>query len=337
MHFCTMKYLLFAFLSYILLGCPAAKTSIDTSIEKTVKTYQIAFYNVENLFDTINAPEKRDGEYTPEGSKEWDTEKYLQKLDRIAQVIASIDSVETLAAIGLAEIENLLVLEDLSKHKSIAHLGLQIIHKESLDFRGIDVALLYNPKLLKEIERNFIEVDINDGGKTTRDILKARLVDNSNDTVVVYVNHWPSRWGGTEASNPKRIAAATALRMNLDKEKPDSKVLIIGDLNDYPINESVISVLGADSVLGGRLYNATFPIHADSTQGTHAYRGHWGVLDHAILSNNLMTDIDSVYVHKRPYMLYKTRNGDWFPSRTHSGKKYFAGYSDHLPIVVNFK
>ena len=333
MHFCNMNYILFSVASCIILSC----TAVKTPAVKSAKNYQIAFYNVENLFDTINAPEKRDGEYTPEGSKEWDTKKYLQKLDRIAQVIASIDSLESLAAIGLAEIENRLVLEDLSKHKSIAHLGLQILHKESPDFRGIDVALLYNPKILKEIESNFIEVDINDSGKTTRDILKARLVDNSNDTILIYVNHWPSRWGGREASNRKRIAAATALKMDLDKEELGCKIMIMGDLNDYPINESVISVLGADSVIGGRLYNATFPIHADSTQGTHAFRGHWGVLDHAILSNNLMADIDSVYVHKRSYMLYQTRNGDWFPSRTHSGKKYFAGYSDHLPIVVNFK
>jgi len=328
-----MRYYLFFVISTLILSCTAQNQPKD----KQNKNYQIAFYNVENLFDTINAPGKRDGEYTPSGAKEWDTEKYKQKLDRIAQVIASIDSTESLAAIGLAEIENRLVLEDLSKHKSIVELGLKIIHKESPDFRGIDVAMLYNPALLTEIESVFIEVNMNDSGKTTRDILKARLVDNTNDTILVYVNHWPSRWGGQEVTNRKRIAAATALKKDLDREKSDCKVLIIGDLNDYPTNESVLTVLGADSVIGERLYNATFPIHADKNQGTHAYRGNWGVLDHAILSNNLMQNVDSVYVHKKQYMLYENNAGKWFPSRTHSGKKYFAGYSDHLPIVVNFK
>ena len=142
--------------SYLLLTFIGVSTFSCSQTNRT-----IAFYNVENLFDTINAPGKRDGEYTPCGAKEWDTEKYKQKLDRIAQVIASIDSTESLAAIGLAEIENRLVLEDLSKHKSIVELGLKIIHKESPDFRGIDVAMLYNPALLTEIESVFIEITVN--------------------------------------------------------------------------------------------------------------------------------------------------------------------------------
>ncbi len=331
-----MKYLPLFILSLLLWVCPAH----DIPVANQSKNYQIAFYNVENLFDTINEPGKRDGEYTPVGSKEWDTKKYLEKLDRIAQVIASIDSTETLAAIGLAEVENLRVLEDLVKQKRIAHLRLKIIHQESPDFRGIDVALLYNPKLINPVSFKFLNVDLNDSGKTTRDILVAEMVDFTNDTMTIFVNHWPSRWGGQDKTEPKRIAAAQTLRKELSKEEIQTQnILILGDLNDYPDNKSVWEVLDADSSAAndGTLYNATYAIHADSTQGTHAYRGHWGVLDHGILSPVLYGFIDSVYVHKKRFMLYKNSAGDWFPSRTHSGKRYFGGYSDHLPVVVNFK
>ncbi len=331
-----MKHLFFSLVTLAVFGCTAQKT--ETSIKS--KNYQIAFYNVENLFDTLNAEGKNDGEYTPEGKKEWNTEKYNQKLDRIAQVIASIDSTEQLAAIGLAEIENRLVLEDLAKHKLVSHLNLKIVHKESPDFRGIDVALLYNPKLISVVGSEFLYVDINDTGKTTRDILKAQIVDHTNDSLLVYINHWPSRWGGQEKTNRKRVAAATVLKNDLKSVNlKSSNVLILGDLNDYPTNESVWTVLNADSSAenDGSLFNATYKIHIDSTQGTHAYRGHWGVLDHAILTPTLNQNVDSVYVHKRKYMLYENKGGDWFPSRTHSGKRYYGGYSDHLPVVVNFK
>ncbi len=331
-----MRYLLIFAVICAVSSCKSQK--LEQQNES--KDYQIAFYNVENLFDTINEPRKRDGEYTPTGSKEWDTEKYYQKLDRIAQVIASIDSAGPIAAIGLAEVENRRVLEDLIVQKRIKSLNLQILHKESPDGRGIDVALLYNPKLINPYHTSFIEVNIGEEERPTRDILRADMMDHTRDSLIIYVNHWPSRWGGKEKSEPKRIKAATELRDNIGSLPIQStNILVLGDLNDYPTNKSVKEVLNADSAVvnDGRLFNATYDIHIDSTQGTHAYRGNWGVLDHAILSPTLMKSVKTVYVHKKPYMLYETKKGKKFPSRTHSGKRYFAGYSDHLPIVVEFK
>ena len=335
-----MKKLIWLLLAISVIGY-SCKNSTPKGVKEqsTAEPFQIAFYNVENLFDTLNTPQKNDGEYTPESQKQWNSEKYYTKLDRITQVLSSIDSSGNLIGIGLAEIENLNVLEGLVSTGFLKDRGFDIIHKESPDYRGIDVAFIYNPKYFKPTNSQWLNVDINDGNKTTRDILR---VDGSlkNSEISIYVNHWPSRYGGQEKSDPKRRAAAKRLRENLDSlwvSSPNQMVLIMGDLNDYPNNASVLEVLGADSVSTSKLYNATWDIHKLEGVGTHCYRGHWGVLDHIIVSNNLVPLIDTVYAHKREFMCYQNKKGELLPARSFSGKKYFAGYSDHLPVVLKFK
>lgn len=326
-----MKTLLFAVLGLVLLksGCQSNKVEAPA---------QVAFYNVENLFDTLNTEGTNDGEYTPESKKAWNTEKYQQKLAHLNQVIASIDSNGPLAVLGLCEVENYAVVNDLVNTGMLASRGFKIVHQESPDFRGIDVAFLYDSNKVEVLNSQWLRVNLTEN-KTTREILRVDTKSKLGE-VSFYVNHWPSRWGGTEKSKPKRIAAATRLRQNLDSllaEKPKQKVVIMGDLNDYPTNQSVLHVLDADSVLNQGLYNATWDIHKKEGVGTHAYKGHWGVLDHIIISNNLAPLVDTVYVHKKNFMCYQNRKGEWMPSRTYSGKKYYGGYSDHMPIVLKLK
>ncbi|MGB0403417.1 MAG: endonuclease/exonuclease/phosphatase family protein [Salibacteraceae bacterium] len=335
-----MKKLFWLIIVISVIGISCKNSTPKSAKESSdVEPFQIAFYNVENLFDTLNTPKKNDGEYTPESKKQWNSDKYYTKLDRITQVLSSIDSNGNLIGVGLAEIENLNVLEGLVSTGILKERGFKIIHKESPDFRGIDVAFIYNPRYFTPSNSQWLFVDLNDGTKTTRDILR---VDGKvkNAEVSIYVNHWPSRYGGQEKSDPKRRAAAKRLRENLDSlqtKAPNQMVLIMGDLNDYPTNGSVLEVLGADSVPTSKLYNATWDIHKQEGHGTHCYRGHWGVLDHIIVSNNMIPLIDTVYAHKREFMCYQNKKGELLPSRSFSGKKYFAGYSDHLPIVLKFK
>ena len=339
MHFCDVKFFIIisVFSVFLQQSCSGPSGNINS---KKSSSYQVAFYNVENLFDTINAPGKNDGEYTPESKKKYNTVKYYEKLDHLEQVLASIDSISPLVCIGLAEVENKDVLEDLVELGFLKENKFKIVHFESPDFRGIDVALLYRSDLFKVDEQEALYIDLKDSNRTTRDILKVKGRSVDGKSSIIYVNHWPSRWGGTEKTNPKRIAAAQVLKNSVDAEfSKDSKarILIMGDLNDYPDNESVLEVLGADSVKGGKLYNATWPLHKIDSLGTHNYKGHWGVLDHVIVSNELSSEIDTVYAHKKKFMLYQNKKGEWLPSRSYSRSKYYGGYSDHLPIVIKFK
>jgi len=342
-----MKFLLFTTLSLILAtsGCegykkaPEKRSTTNENKESKFDPVQIAFYNVENLFDTIKETEKNDGEYTPQGKKNWDSNKYEEKLNHLNQVISSIDSSGELVALGVAEIENLRVLQDLINYGFMKERGFKIVHQESPDFRGIDVAFIYNANKIKINNSSWINVKLPNSERTTREILR---VDASmdNEDITFYVNHWPSRWGGAEKSNPKRVAAAKALRKDLDSKwssDPKSHVLIMGDLNDYPNNESLLRTLKADSLTSGELYNATWSAHKSEGIGSHNYKGEWGMLDQIIISQSLIPVMDTVYVFKKNWMCYKNKKGEWLPSRTHSGPKYYGGYSDHLPVVIKFK
>lgn len=331
-----MKILLLFFLGTTLLSQTCSRAGKpEGKVEDPA--VQIAFYNVENLFDTINQPNKNDGEFTPDGKKAWNADRYRTKLDKIEQVLASIDSSGKLIAVGLAEVENLIVLQDLVRTGFLKERDFDIVHFESPDFRGIDVALIYDPQSISVLNARKIEVKLDDD-KTTRDILRVSGELSSGDTAIFYVNHWPSRWGGTEKTKSKRIKAAQTLREDLvNSGAIEKKTLVMGDLNDYPDNESVVQVLGADSTDKGELINATWAIHKNPELGTHNYKGHWGCLDQIIVSSSLYPRIDTVYAFRKPFMLYNNKRGDQLPSRTYGGKNYYGGYSDHLPVVVKFK
>ena len=210
----------------------------------------IGFYNLENLFDTIDDPNKRDEEYTPNGKNKWTEKKYKAKLFNMAYVISLIGKEgckEGFSILGVSEVENRKVLEDLIAEPALVNRNLKIVHYSSPDKRGIDVGLLYNPKRFKLIESKSFRLHAfrNDGDTLfTRDqLLVTGLLDN--EKVHVIVNHWPSRSSGEKMSRPARNAAAKLSRSicdSLSQADPLAKILVMGDLNDDPFNDSVKKV-----------------------------------------------------------------------------------------------
>lgn len=296
---------------------------------------KILFFNVENLFDTINTPLKRDGEFTPNGSKLWDTKKYYQKINDISKTILGVSEGELPSLIGLAEVESDLVLKDLCNHSPLEKFSYQFIHKESNDRRGIDVALLYLPEKILIIDTSFINVDLGDG-KFTRDILYAKIKFLKNNLVLnVFVNHWPSRYGGQNQSEYKRISAAKVLKKHTDSLfNLNEDVLLMGDFNDYPYNSSLKDILLAKSFRdSSKLVNLMYDVN--ESEGSYFYGGYWGALDQFIVSNSLLTnlkfDIDSISFFKKSWNLQNKK-----PYRTYSGSFYKGGISDHLPIVLYY-
>lgn len=238
------------------------------SQEQKYQVACVAFYNVENLFDTINQPEVNDEEFTPEGSNRWNSVRYWEKMDHLSTVITQIGDEYVKGGpvlIGLSEIENRSVLEDLVKQPAMAASGYDIVHIDGPDRRGVDVALLYRKANFTVIASKSIRLTMpEDTAFITRDqLLVSGLLDGEEFFIIV--NHWPSRRGGEKASAPKRNAAAALARHTVDslqKINPAAKVIVMGDLNDDPINKSVAKVLQGmptqEEARGGKLYN---PMH----------------------------------------------------------------------------
>ena len=301
----------------------------------------VMFYNVENLFDTINSVTTSDSEFLPDGKKQWNTYRYNYKLNQLAKVFSSIMQDENndkmLDIIGLCEVENKLVIDDLLQKPIFNNHNYTIIHQDSPDGRGIDCALLFDNKF-QLLKHDFIRIDNPDSNRSTRDIVYAKL-KFKNEIINVFVNHWPSRWGGQKESNYKRVFAANTLRnyININVSKGDY-TLIMGDFNDYPNNESLSEILikddlanlmSTDSVLG---------------KGSYNYKGSWNWLDQIILSNNFKStnfEILSAGSFQKDFMMYESKNiklkSRVFPSRTFGGNFWYGGFSDHLPIYLRFK
>lgn len=322
--------------------------NIATAQKKQYKIATIAFYNLENLFDTLDTPDKNDFEFTPQGDKKWDSKKYLSKIKNMSSVISQIgaDIAKTAPAIiGVSEIENRSVLEDLVNSPALKKFNYKIVHYESPDRRGIDVGLLYQESLFEV--KNSVSARLHIDGKEdffTRDqLLVSGELDG--DLIHIIVNHWPSRYGGEKNSRPNRNAAADLTKSLVDslyKIDKNSKIIIVGDLNDDPINESLMKHLKArktkKTTTEGELFNTTYPLFKDGI-GTLAYRDNWNLFDQMIISYPL---IDS----KSGYKFYKTSVFDkdflkrdsgrykGYPFRTFAGGAYINGYSDHLPVYM---
>ncbi len=319
------------------------------------KKYQIAFYNVENLFDTINDPLNNDEEFTPESLKNWDSEKYNLKIKNISQVISDIGKESGLqfpTIIGLSEIENRQVVKDLISSSNLQQAHYKIIHKDSPDKRGIDVALLYNPDNFKILQKSFFPLYIYDQETKeriyTRDLLMVKgKIDN--DTLYVLVNHWPSRYGGQERSIPSRNKAAELNRSVIDSimlADKNAKIITMGDLNDNPTDVSVDSTLNTvnniSEIHKQELYNPMYNIYT-SGKGTLYYKGKWDLFDQMIMTKSLANPsskglhMDSVFIFKKPYLLQQDGKYKGYLLRTFGGKKYLKGYSDHLPVYITLK
>ena len=231
------------FILFIILGL----LSINL-LSQNDQALTIAFYNVENLFDTINDPNTKDDDFTPNGQKNWTSERYEKKFLNISKVLSSINPDEIPDLIGLVEIENKTVLEDLINTQALINNKYEIIHEESPDMRGIDVGLIYNPSEFKYLSHKKIPINIK--GYKVRDILYTKGIINTSDSLHIFVNHWKSRSGGQEKTEPNRIVCAQTLRNEIDsilQLNCNAKILILGDLNDEPKNKSIFEVLKADN------------------------------------------------------------------------------------------
>ncbi len=336
-------YLIISLLLVIIVAvsCKDRKTALHDH-------YTIAFYNLENLFDTINDPTIDDEEFLPESELQWNTEKYELKLDHMAKVIASIDPADYIDIIGLCEVENLNVLHDLVNSRPLKKGSYVIIHKDSPDERGIDNALIYRKGRYMPLENQWIAVMFPfDMSRKTRDVLYSKgLIDE--DTVHLFVNHWPSRWGGQEKTIPHRKHVASMLKKITDslfKVSPEVNIIIMGDLNDNPDDESVVDVLHATipdkDISDNKLYNLSYHGYKNG-KGTLYWKS-WDMFDQFIvssslldISNDLNLESDEMNIFKPDWILFKPEQGNPRPNRT-KGSRYYGGYSDHLPVYVRIR
>ncbi|HRX10491.1 MAG TPA: endonuclease [Draconibacterium sp.] len=307
----------------------------------------VVFYNVENLFDTKNTPGGNDAEFTPEGKNEWTQERYQKKVEDISKVLASVNKKELPELIGLCEIENREVLNDLVKTKFLLAGNYKIEQFESPDFRGIDCVLLFRPDEFKVIKSSPVKVVFDDDLTfTTRDILYVKGETNNGEEFHIFVNHWPSRIGGLEQTEPKRIAVAKLLKSKIDSVQnvnPDANILVMGDMNDEPSNKSLSEILQAKSpeVKNVAFVNLMYPIH-NNKQGSYNYRGNWNMLDNIVVSSNLLDkkgfqckEMQGFVFHEK-WMEYENK-GEMSPNRTYGGPNYYGGVSDHFPVYVLLK
>lgn len=310
--------------------------------------FTVAFYNVENLFDTINDEGIRDGDFTPEGAIVWDNQKYTKKLNDIARVIAAIDSANFPMIVGLAEVENLGVLKDLTSKTKLSKGKYAIVHFDSPDERGIDVALLYRSDYFTPLHARPYPLNFDfDKDDRTRDLLYVKGMIGV-DTLHLLINHWPSRSGGKEKSDPKRQAAAIQVKSVVDsifRFNAEANIIIMGDLNDNPTDDNVSVSLNAKRIAehakSDELYNLAIN-KFESGEGTLYYRS-WDLFDQIIVSGSIINGNtgytlarNEIQILKEDWMLYKNRQGVKVPNRTAGRNDYFGGFSDHLPVYIRF-
>jgi predicted extracellular nuclease len=320
------------------------------SSEPEGRGFRILFYNVENLFDTFNDPEKNDNAFTPDGDMRWTPYRLQKKISNIYKAITAAGEWNMPAIIGLCEVENSDVLEMLVNNTGLKNGGFQIVHRNSPDTRGIDVAALYRPDDFLLLEKWFAGITFPfDTATTTRDILYMKGIAGGDDTLHLFVNHWPSRWGGQAATAPYRNHAATVLKSMTDSLvliNPSAKIIIMGDFNDDPGDESLKKYLEAgfdyNKPVSGRLYNVSKEI-SNSRSGSYKYQGVWYLYDQFIVSGSmingtgrLQTSPQSVKVYNEAFLLI--RDATWFglkPFRSYEGFRYKGGFSDHLPVYLD--
>jgi len=309
--------------------------------------FTFMFYNTENLFDTENDSLTNDEEFTPYANRHWNQARLHSKAERLAKVVLAAGKWNAPVAIGLCEVEDLNVLALLTRNEPLARFHYKIVHKDSPDSRGIDVALLYRPEFFRPFDYQAIPVtDAKDKSFKTRDILLISGVLNGCDTLHIFVNHWPSRYGGImETLRYRGLAAETLKRsvQNLFDRYPNAKVICMGDFNDTPTDDSLAKILGAkesDNLdLNGELINLSSGWNSDEIQ-TIKSKFSWEVFDQFIVSDyflqrNNCFDFQKAEIFKAGFLLEPdSKYGGVKPKRTYVGFKYQEGFSDHLPVLL---
>lgn len=349
------NFLLLIIISSFVITCSAQNkaqknvSELDFNDERGY--FRIMAYNLENYYDPFDDSLTSDEDFTPTGNHFWTWNKYKDKQNKIFKVMAAVGGWELPDLVGFYEVENRFVLNDLIKSTPLKWRTYEIVHKESPDLRGIDVALLYRSDKFKLISSQFIKVVFPfDTAKKTRDILYAKGYTKDFDTLNIFVNHWPSRLGGQTESELNRQTVAALLRSKLDsifKSDPMSNVIVMGDFNDEPDNSSITDVLKAlhnyDTLVPGQLYNLAWYMKEKKGMGSLKYQGEWGLIDQIMVSSSLLKKDNSIYTTIdnakvfNPDFLSEPDNAfiGSKPFRTFVGFKYNGGFSDHYPLYLD--
>ena len=314
--------------------------------------FRVMFYNTENFFDTFDDPEKNDDDFLPEGAMRWTPGRYHNKLINIAKVVTSAGEWGTPALVGLCEVENDKVMKDLTQYSPLRKMNYRYIITNSPDTRGINVALLYQREKFKYLDhKNYTIRFPGNARKHTRDILHVTGQVSAQDTLDVFVCHFPSRRGGENESEADRLYAASVLKAKSDsliQIRKNACILIMGDFNDEPSNRSISQILQAQPILKDivhqNLYNLFASFEKRKDTGSYKYQGQWNLLDQIIVSGNLITGDRSIRVFPhtasifyRDFMLVDDKSyGGKRSKKTYNGRKHEGGYSDHFPVLVDF-
>lgn len=303
--------------------------------------YALVFYNVENLFDTIDDPITNDNEFLPNAKKHWSTRKYKRKLKNIASVIHRIhsDTNHIPFIVGLAEVENRSVLQDLINQDELRDYNFDYVHFDSRDARGIDVSLLFNKSLFEIVLSKTFPIDIqqNDLSEPTRDILCVKGLFHNNP-IHVLVNHWPSRREGVNETAFKRLHLSQKLNSivkTIYEEDSKANIIVMGDFNDNPRNDSLQNL-----VLNNNLFNPFTKLWSWNS-GTLIHKRKWYLFDQILLSKNFKTShffkFSSAAIFNPSFIQVQKGKFKGTPKRSYAGDKHLAGYSDHFPVYVSMK
>jgi len=322
---------------------------------KATDTLCVAFWNLQNLFDTVDDPEKNDEEFLPDGNLEWTEERLDKKMYNLSRIIRMMNDGNGPDILGVCEVENEEVFESMVD-KFLSDLDYEIAYIESPDNRGIDNGLIFKADKFDLINMQADTVYLSDGWPT-RLIFGVNLLTNDNKTLTVFVNHWPSRGGGQKESEPKRIEAALTLRNAVDRiflTDENANIFIIGDFNDDPVDISLLEALKANPIkcdsiplelelkTENQLFNLAYQPF-ENGEGSFKYRDTWNMLDQVIVSGSIINGIDFNYicnsfqVYKPEYIVTQSGKYEGTPFPTYGGKKYLGGYSDHFPVTAKFE
>lgn len=319
--------------------------------ERKLQMHAVAFYNLENLFDTCHDEGKNDWEFLPDGTYHWTKVKYEHKLANMARVICELGTDKLpygASIIGVSEIENSKALDDLMAQPKMKKRGFRYVHIEGPDKRGVDCALIYNPRAF-QVSKVFNKDYVYENGDTVRRTRPFFCVQGklAGENVTVIVCHWPSRsaegifreYGGRQVR---------ALTDSIEEADPSQHIIVMGDMNDDPDNASMAECLGArrkvKEVEKGDFYNPWWDVLRKKGQGTLSYQGAWNLFDQIVMGRSLIEEykantyntltLHSYQIFRRDYLLQSEGAYKGTPKRTHSRGVWLDGYSDHLPVVV---
>jgi len=352
-----MRILKFIFLTFLLIFPSKAFLQEDSFLKdfdddiRGKYGLRIMFYNLENFFDVHNDSITQDDDYTAFGMKHWGREKYNTKLNNTYKVIASVGGWEPPEIIGVCEVENKWVMSEIAGGTPLRKFNYKFIHYDSPDPRGIDVALLYRPDKFKPLFHQTLRIVFPfDTTSRTRDILYVKGLTSTKDTLHIFVNHFPSKFGGAMVTIPKRNYVAGFLRTKIDSIlaiSPEANIIIMGDFNDEPTDESITKALNAkcdtNDLKTADLFNLMCKLKATEKLGSNKFREQWSLIDQMIVSTSLAKNKQKwhvknyrAYIFKPGYLLQEDEIYMGLKTfRTYNGARYTGGYSDHLPVYMD--